>query len=214
MWAVLSDFDGTIIERDLAELALVEFAQPYWERFNDMLAEGKINVEECVARQYEMIRAKSRGEITAYLRRFATFRSGLKELLDECQARSIPFAIVSAGLDFTIKGTFKASGIPTPRLICPRSYTIPTKGFGLVFPKRKFPVSRDFKEDSVMSYKEHGYRVLYVGDGAGDANAAESADKVFTIRSSTLDRMCSARKIPHTTIESFYPITGFLATHR
>lgn len=214
MWAVLSDFDGTVAERDLAELALAEFAQPNWSRFNRLLAEGKIDVEECVARQYKMIRANSRGEIIKYLKQFTTIRPGLEDLLVQCRTQEVPFAVVSAGLDFAIKSAFRTWGISMPRLICPHTYGSPSKGFRLVFPERKFADSRDFKEDSVLNYKELGYRVLYVGDGAGDANAAESADKVFTIKSSTLDRTCQARKIPHTTTNSFIPVTKFLSTSR
>ncbi len=214
MWAVLSDFDGTIAEEDLAELALARFAEPRWERFNNLLAEGKIDVEECVARQYDMIRVKSRAEITSYLRSLTTLRHGLEELLLECESGNTPFAIVSAGLDFIIRDTFRTSDILMPRLICPRSYLIPGKGFGLVFPKRKFAISRDFKEDSVLSYKKRGYQVLYVGDGTGDTNAAAKSDRVFTIRSSMLDEMCRARRIPHTNTESFDSVTKFLATHK
>jgi HAD superfamily phosphoserine phosphatase-like hydrolase len=211
-WAILSDFDGTIVEKDVAELVLQKFAEPGWERFNVLLADGKINVEECVREEYALIRSRTRHEVTEYARQLSAFRSGFGELLQECRSRDIDFAVVSAGLDFCIRDAFHVAKLKLPRLYCPRSHFQLGKGIDLKFTKKRFPSAKDFKEDVVMAYKQRGLRVAYVGDGAGDINAAASADATFAIRSSVLDRMCRARKIRYRAIESFVPVSKFLAS--
>jgi 2-hydroxy-3-keto-5-methylthiopentenyl-1-phosphate phosphatase len=209
-WAVLADFDGTIVKDDLAELVLRKFAEPGWKRYNVLLAKGKINVEECVREEYALLRAETRREVTEYARGLGTFRPGFEDFLRGCKSRGIDFAIVSAGLDFCIRDVFRKAELRAPRLYCPRSHFQPGKGIRLTFAKNRFPEARDFKEDVVMTYKQRGLHVAYVGDGAGDIHAAESADAVFAVRSSVLDKVCRARKIRHLAIESFVPISRFL----
>jgi 2-hydroxy-3-keto-5-methylthiopentenyl-1-phosphate phosphatase len=210
MWTVLADFDGTIVEKDLAEAVLDRFADPDWKRFNRLLDEGLIGVEECVRSEYAMIRARRQSEITLYARRLSTLRPGFRNLLCLCKIKSLEFAVVSAGLDFCIEDTFRTRSIPLPRLICPESSFAPLHGIGVEFPDRKIEASRDFKEDSVLSYKRRGYRVIYVGDGTGDFHAAERADVLSTVRSSSLDKICAAKEIPHIAIRTFNEMTRYV----
>lgn len=201
--AILVDFDGTIMRDDLAELALRRFANPRWKYFNELLAEGKINVEESVTIQYAMIRANSQKEVISYLREHYHLRSGFRRLLDGQRAKRSEIVIVSAGLDFCIKDAFATLEMAMPRLICPKSRFSTRFGVQLAFPPKRFPLSKDFKEDSVKAYKRRGYEVAYVGDGAGDINAAETADAVFAIEGSTLASMCKTRRIAFTAVRSF-----------
>ena len=206
MWALLVDFDGTIVTEDIAERALSRFATPGWEKFNELLAGGEISVDECVRQEYGMIRARSEKEITDYLRSHYHLRPGFRNLIQECSSRKLEFAIVSAGLDFCIKDAFETFGITLPRLICPKSRFTPQGTIRLTFPRYRWPDSRDFKEDAVFSYKDSGFRVAYVGDGAGDVHAAEASDRVFAIEGSTLQAMCRDRGVSHRAVKTFAPI--------
>lgn len=210
MWAVISDFDGTILRNDLPELALKRFGQTGWKHFDDMLAAGRISLEECIRNQYAMISAPSRKEIAEYTDGFCEFRPGFDLLLRECRDRNIDFTIVSAGLDFCIRHAFESARLGLPRLICPKSSFVPGGGFRLVFPELRFSTSRDFKEDWVDYRKKRGYDVIFMGDGPGDFYAASRADAVFAIKGSTLDRMCTRNKIPHHAIRTFAPVNRFL----
>jgi 2-hydroxy-3-keto-5-methylthiopentenyl-1-phosphate phosphatase len=210
VWAVLTDFDGTIAEQDLAEVILARFADPEWKQYNERLSEGRLSVEESVTGQYSMIEARTQKEMVEYARSVYRLRPGFGEFLAECRSRGIPFAIVSAGLDFCIRDTFRTSGLPLPRLICPRSSFVPLKGVTLTFPRRRSAISRDFKDDAVIGYRRGGYRVVYVGDGAGDINAADRADIVFAVKGSRLERMCVGRKIPYRPMSTFRTLSSFV----
>jgi len=201
------DFDGTIVTEDIAERALSRFAAPGWMRFNGLLAEGKINVDECVRSEYGMITAHSKKEMIAYLRDHYHLRAGFRRFLQDCRFGRLEVAIVSAGLDFCIMDTFQTFGIDMPRLICPRSRLTRQGTIRLTFPRYRWPGSRDFKEDAVFSYKERGLRVAYVGDGAGDFHAAEASDRVFAIEGSALEAMCRAKGVPYRAVKTFAPVT-------
>ncbi len=211
VWTILSDFDGTILKEDAAEQVLERFAKPRWKDFNGLLAEGKINIEQSVSEQYAMIEAATKKEVLKYVRALYRPRPGLKTLLRVCKGRDAAFVVVSAGIDFCIRDAFSAMQIEMPRLICPKSTFLPRKGLRLSFPRRRYPESRDFKEDAVMYFKARGHRVAYVGDGSGDANAAERADAVFAVEQSALERLCVRRQIPYRPVKTFNPVSAFLS---
>jgi 2-hydroxy-3-keto-5-methylthiopentenyl-1-phosphate phosphatase len=207
---VVSDFDGTILKHDLALLALKKFGRTGWERFDELLSAGKITVEQCVAEQYAMIEVDRRQEITDYVDSYCRFRPGLAELLSECRQRGLGVIIVSAGLDFCIKHAFHKSGLATPKLACPKSSLVAGRGFRLSFPRRRCAEARDFKEDTVVHLKRRGNKVIFIGDGAGDFNAAVQADFLFAIKGSPLDLMCADRDVPHKPIKTLTPVVNFV----
>jgi len=214
MLSVVADFDGTLLKYDLAELALKRFGRRGWERYDELLNAGEITVEQCVARQYAMIDVRSQKQVTDYIDAFCVFRPGCGALLSECGREGVRLFVVSAGLDFCIRYAFHRSGLRMPELVCPKSSLVPRHGFGLSIPPRFHAASRDFKEDMVMHHKGQGSRVVFLGDGAGDFNAAAAADLVFAIRGSRLDTMCSDRRIPHRSVATLAPVARFVHTVR
>jgi 2-hydroxy-3-keto-5-methylthiopentenyl-1-phosphate phosphatase len=211
VWAVLSDFDGTILKNDLPRLALKRFGRAGWDRLDDMFAADEFSLEKIIRKYYSMIAAQSREEITEYIDGFCEFRPGFDLLLRKCRDANIDFTIVSVGLDFCIEHAFARTGLELPRLVCPKSSFVPGKGFTLTFPEHRFPTSRDFKEDWVDYYKSSGRSVVYIGDGMGDFHAASKADEVFAIKGSALDEMCTEREIPHHSITTFAPVNRFIS---
>lgn len=210
MFSVVADFDGTLLKEDLPCLALKKFGRRGWERYDELLTAGKITVEECIIEQYAMIDVRSRKQVLDYIKGFCQFTPGLRRLLSECMRDGLNFTVVSAGLDFCIRYAFLKSGLTPPRLVCPRSLLVPGKGFKLSFPPRHYATSRDFKEDVVMYRKKQGDRVIFIGDGAGDFNAAVRADVLFAMHGSSLDMMCAERKIPRRTVRTLVPVQKFI----
>ncbi len=96
---VLCDFDGTIITIDSAEHILRVFVEGNWQHYDEQFDRNEIGLEECVVRQFAMIRA-SEAEIINELDAHVSVRDGFARLLDYCRSREIDFAVVSAGLDF------------------------------------------------------------------------------------------------------------------
>ncbi|MFQ5872129.1 MAG: haloacid dehalogenase-like hydrolase, partial [Candidatus Geothermarchaeales archaeon] len=96
---VVSDFDGTIVEKDLPELVLKRFGEKGWERYDTLLVEGKLGLEECIKQQYGMIRAESEEQILGYIRDHCAVRPGFHELVEFSRERGVELVVASAGLD-------------------------------------------------------------------------------------------------------------------
>jgi HAD superfamily phosphoserine phosphatase-like hydrolase len=203
---IAADFDGTLLQNDLAEQVLGRFARNGWERYDALLADGKITLEECMRNQYSMIEIGSRKEVIEYVDTYCVFRPGVRRLISVCGDKGIDFVVVSAGLDFCIRYAFKRNGIQLPRLICPKSSLKRRGGLGVSFPPRSFPGSADYKESFVLSCRSAGMSVTFVGNGMGDLHAAISADEVFAIKDSTLDLMCDRRRITHKMVKNLVPV--------
>jgi 2-hydroxy-3-keto-5-methylthiopentenyl-1-phosphate phosphatase len=208
--SILCDFDGTIAEHDLAEMVLKKFGRRGWELYDELLADGKITVEECVASQYAMIDVRSHKQILDYVDDFCRIREGFEELLSKDRREGVILMIVSAGLDFCIRHAFRKSGLELPSIVCAKSELNPGHGFRLAFPGRHYEAARDFKDDVVMYRRGMGDTVVYVGDGRGDLNAAGRSDVVFAIGGSSLERLCGKRAIPHRAIRTFGPVLDFV----
>jgi 2-hydroxy-3-keto-5-methylthiopentenyl-1-phosphate phosphatase len=187
---IASDFDGTLLEYDLAEEALKRFAEGDWRRYDSLLADGRISLEECMRSQYSMIRAKSHEEIIDYIDQFCVFREGFSQLISGCASKGIEFVVVSAGLDFCIEHAFKKTGLSPKTVVCPRSQLTSGTGIKVSFPASPFQDAANYKEGLVMSYKRQGRPVAYIGNGRGDLEAAARSDFVFAIADSTLEREC------------------------
>jgi len=152
----------------------------------------------------------SERQVLDYIEGFGRFRPGTEKFLSECADSRIQFTVVSAGLDFCIRQAFHASRLELPRLVCPKSSLNASRGFLLSFPRHRIATSKDFKEDLLIRLKRQGHKVIFIGDGAGDFNAAVLADALFTITGSPLDLICADRRIPHESVRTLVPIWKFV----
>jgi 2-hydroxy-3-keto-5-methylthiopentenyl-1-phosphate phosphatase len=71
------------------------------------------------------------------------------------------------------------------------------------FPSIKNPGALDFKQDAVLEALKFHDRVIYIGDGSSDYNAARSSDHIYAVKRSRLATMCSKESLPHITFSSF-----------
>lgn len=207
--AVVTDFDGTLIENDLPFLILEKFGRKGWQHYDNLLASGKISLEECITKQYLMIQTSRKSELLKYVADLWEFRKGSLQLIDFCSKQKIPFAVVSAGLDFCIRGAFKAGNQSVPKLLVPIAKSLgKDRGFAMSFPK-KSSIS-NFKESFVLDQKRKNNFVVFIGDGIGDYPPATRADKVFTIKNSSLENLCKKNGIKHIAIENLLPVLEFV----
>jgi HAD superfamily phosphoserine phosphatase-like hydrolase len=211
--AVLCDFDGTIAKIDTAEFALRRFANGNWKKYEEQLDEGKITLEECMEREFALVKV-SKAEIVSEVGRAATLRPGFSKLVNYCEVRHIPLVIVSAGLDFVVREILRRSGWEDRLEIrVPRS-RVTSEGIRFLFPELKFDSSQNFKDDTVAYYHRLGRHVAYVGDGSPDFVAVKAADLAFTVRGSKLSTLCDKKGIPHKDIADFTDVVQGLELFR
>jgi 2-hydroxy-3-keto-5-methylthiopentenyl-1-phosphate phosphatase len=201
--AVLCDFDGTIANIDTAVFVLDRFGQGDWRALNKQYELGQITLEECLRRQFSRVVA-TQEEILDELDKAVTFRPNFEGLVRYCQKKSIPFVIVSAGLDFVINYFLRQKD--WDELV--ETYTPKTQfkanGIDFVFPKLSSQTSANFKQDQVRHYRARGKKVIYIGDGAADYAAAITADYPFAVKGSRLAKLCETQR------QSCIVITDFM----
>jgi len=200
--AVLLDFDGTITVRDSSELALRRFAQGSWEECDEMLDRGEIGLEECMRRQFSLVKATPE-EITDYLDGAVDVRDGYVSLLDVLSKKACHVGVVSAGLDFFINNLLKKTlDIVDLEITTGRAKW--KDGFvHFSFPAIQNEGALDFKQDTVIEVRKRCGSVIYIGDGSSDYNPARASDLVYAVEGSRLALLCEKESLPYRTFSTF-----------
>ncbi len=207
-WAVITDFDGTVIMSDVSLLVLRRFGLPGWKEYDRRLEAGEMQLVPSLRAQYAMVRADSKSEVLRYARRHYRLRDGFADLAESRRAKRVTLTVVSAGLDFCIEDALGRFNLEVDRLVCPRS-KFTRKGIGVAFPPSRIR-TRNFKESVVAEYQTKGIRCVYVGDGYSDFYPATRADAVFAVAGSVLERECRKNGVRFTPFASFAQISAFL----
>jgi 2-hydroxy-3-keto-5-methylthiopentenyl-1-phosphate phosphatase len=208
---VLCDFDGTAVTVDTGELVLSEFAEGDWKVFDRLYERGRITLEECVRKQFSMVRA-TESLILKRVEPLLKFRQGFDKLVSQCETSGVQLIIVSAGLDFCIQHFLKLNGwLRTVEVQCLKTVSVnPNKGIIFKRSKAMSADSTNLKDDLVRHYKKLGEKVVYVGDGLTDYTSATLAHHSFVIRGSKLARKCRSEGIACEEIGDFYPVVRLL----
>jgi 2-hydroxy-3-keto-5-methylthiopentenyl-1-phosphate phosphatase len=141
---VLCDFDGTITSIDSCEIVLNRFAKGDWESYDEQLLRGEISLEECMKKQFQMIKA-SKAMILQELENYVFFRPNFKELVNYCRIKDIPFIIVSGGLDFVVRHFLKQTELEKYVEVVAAKTKFIRDSIILEFPTKLFDNSVDFK---------------------------------------------------------------------
>lgn len=205
--AVLCDFDGTVTTIDTAEFVLARFAKGDFQAFDKLFGKGRITLEECLNKQFSMVKA-SKKEIMDELERRVVFRPNFRELAVTCKTHEVPLMIVSAGLDFVIEHFLRLNDCLNLVKVCSPNAKFSPDGISFTFPKTQDQSSINFKQDIVRHRKSQGMNVIFVGDGLADFPAAKDADEVFAIKDSRLSKLCKKTGIKCKEIIDFREVTN------
>lgn len=199
--AVLSDFDDTAAEQNVAELLLERFGHDSWRDVRNRFREGQLTLKEYQEITFRHISA-DRASMRDYVMEKANFRPYFHELCGFCQQRDIPLAIVSQGLDFYIQALLDKEGLShVPVYAVNTVFSAERLSYIYNFP---YPGREDLGNSKgvlVDRFRNQGNYVFYAGDGASDLEAAERADVVFAHR--TLAQQCRERQIPFQDFDDF-----------
>lgn len=193
---VMCDFDGTVLRIDTCEFVLDRFAEKDWRIFDRQLERGEITLEECLRRQFETVRAPMT-VILSEIDKVASVRPDFKRLVEHCRKHRLHLILASAGMDFVIRHISEREGWPeSVDIYAPRT-RITANGIRFDFPALFDKSSVNFKDDLVRHYRKQGMKVIYIGDGIADYEAAKNADFAFAIKSSKLAELLRRNSIPH-----------------
>ena len=210
---VLLDFDGTLVEENVA-IELVQRFCPDGSRIarevDEQLHRGEITLREAWERQVALLPPQRQAEMVEFARREITVREGAHDFLALMRRSRIPVTIVSGGLDFYIAPILRQHGIDLPVL----SDTLHPDGgsrWTVDHPHGHATCRRCgiCKAQCVQQAAAHGSYSVFVGDGSTDRYAAEVADIVFARR--RLEQYCERAGIPYFPFDTFAPVSDRIA---
>ena len=201
--AVLSDFDGTIVDVDTGELILKKFGEGDWQSLDIKLENEEILLEQCLIEQYRMIKVPREEILKILAGERITIRPNFTRLVEYCKKKDYEFIVTTGGIDFCIEQLLKTHGLSGALKIHAGKTVSTEQGILIDFPKLSNKQSTNFKEDLLNYYHDLEYEVAYIGDGSSDYEPAKKADLVFSVERSRLSEMCEQRKIFHIEFNDF-----------
>ena len=172
------DFDGTIIRNNLSILLRERYACGDWQKIDSDYLHGHLTVEQSNKLQFVLMDTSMPSQLKE-VRQHIELRPGFVEFVRYCQESTIPFAIVSSGLDFYIEPVLAEIGMPDLELHCGRtSFSCDGIDVSYYDPEGNV-IDRGFKKKYLTWLKKRGKNIIYLGDGLSDLEAACQADHVF-----------------------------------
>lgn len=210
---VISDFDGTVVIIDTAAFVLERFAEGEWKIFDEQLEKGEITLDECLRKQFSLVRA-SKTDILREVERATTFRPNFDNLVKYCKGQRIPVIIASAGLDFCIRHLLAEKNLDESIVLRAGKSRCTNRGIKFSsFPKLRRRDSHNFKDDLVDYYKRRAVRVVYIGDTLNDYFALRKADQRFAIEGSRLAHVCNQNHVPCEEVSDFQQVIEGIKTY-
>jgi 2-hydroxy-3-keto-5-methylthiopentenyl-1-phosphate phosphatase len=205
---VVLDFDGTLVEPNVAIILVEEFAPNGREVAHEidlLLHEGKIGLREAWQRQVALLSADRMAEMVEFARTQVPLRKGAREMLNLFRRHDVPVTVVSGGLEFYIREVLDREGIDLP-IMSDRLTVLPSGQLGVLHPF-EHPTCRlcGICKAGIVQDGAPGRRSVFIADGSTDRYGAECADIVFA-RRRLLD-YCRKVGIPAYPFEDFEPVT-------
>lgn len=209
---VYLDFDGTLVEPNVAILLVSEFVPDgarIAREIDELLHAGTITLREAWARQVALLDPHRLEEMARWSVDHTPLRPGATELVALLARHRVPTTVVSGGLDFYIHPILRRAGFDLP--VLSDRLRVNDGTFDLLHPYGH-PTCRlcgICKAQVAQPALGDPARTVFVGDGSTDRYAAEVADIVFARR--RLREYCERARVPYFSFEEFAPVTRQLA---
>jgi 2-hydroxy-3-keto-5-methylthiopentenyl-1-phosphate phosphatase len=190
---LLCDFDGTATPLSVIDELFREFADPSWQELAAAWARREISTPEGIPCAFGTVKA-TRAEMEALLDSIP-LDPALPDLIEFCQQRGYGFAIISDGLTWYIRYVLDRHGIADVPIYSNDIHFEPD-GFRFSFPwyDAQTPLRGTGKMAIIQRLQADGAKVVLIGDGQTDSEAAEVADLVYATNS--LLEYCRGQGIP------------------
>jgi 2-hydroxy-3-keto-5-methylthiopentenyl-1-phosphate phosphatase len=206
--SVVLDFDGTLVEPNVAIVLVTEFAPDgarIAHEIDILLHEGKIGLREAWQRQAALLPGDRIPEMARFVRDHVPLRRGARELLELLRQHRVPVTVVSGGLEFYIREVLDREHLDLP--ILSDHLVFDADGSGHVTHPHGHPTCRvcGICKAGVVQSVDGDHRTVFIADGSTDRYGAEVADIIFA-RRRLLD-YCRRSGLPVYPFEDFEPVT-------
>lgn len=202
--AIVSDFDGTIVTRDIGDALCMTRIPEVYKEFDAAWKSGKITLVEGQQWIWPRLRMREAGFLAA-VDEVARFRDGFERFFARAGELRLPFAIASNGFANYIERTLSRAGLAVETTYANR---LSFDGDAIA---THFPFRERFgcascgvcKGRIVDDLKAKGFRVAFMGDGGSDRCAAGRADHLFAVAGESFERWLKEKGERYTPFASF-----------
>ncbi len=207
------DFDGTISNDDVVDLALEKYADKSWKQIEQDWSAGKIGSKECLTRQVELIKATREQliELASEVNVDPHFASFLKK----AEELGVLVTIVSDGFDLFIETILKKHLSGKTQILKALPIFSNKLEYGQGSFKAVFPHyvncehgCANCKPAVIQKLSAPEDVVLFVGDGLSDRYASHHVHMTFA--KSKLLKYCEEKKLDHIAYKDFKKIEEWL----
>ena len=205
---ILSDFDGTITDKDGLYAFISTYAQGDWQKIEQDWVEGKISSKECLIEEFNLVPNLSEELIDNFINTLTIDKTFIN-FYSEIVRNNINFYIVSDGIDYFIDKIFSRYGISGIKIISNHGEFVNGK-FVITFPNDnpKCINNAGTCKCSVLSGLKNKYeKIIYIGDGVSDFCVAGKADILYA--KSRLKDFCKGKNIKCIPFDKFADIKIF-----
>lgn len=206
---IFVDFDGTMLPEDVGEHFFLRFGdRAMVMHLVERMIAGEIHAEEMYHAMAATMRGLDQEALGAFADEFSvdpTFRP----FTQWAERHGYPLLIVSDGMDFYIDRLLEKEGLSIPH----RSNTLVLDGEGGC--RIEFPWARchdrgsaNCKRNHVVLSSQDDDRIVYIGNGASDYDAARYADLVFARGS--LETHCQQENITFRRFFTFLDVKNII----
>jgi len=223
-FVVLSDWDGTITDRDSNDCVIDGLGFGYEKRraLNLEVLAGRMSFRDSFAEMLDSVNV-SFDELKAYVQKHVGMDPGFKDFYEWCLSKDIPVIIVSSGMEPNILALLATLLTPAEAeqieiIANDVEYTDPEKTgktWRIVFRHPESGYGHD-KSLAILPYRdlEHSPTLFFCGDGVSDMSAAKHADLLFTkiMANGDSDLMvyCKKEHIPHVPFKDFNDVRKYV----
>jgi len=206
---IISDFDGTITERDSLVEILDTFASPLWRRIAERITRGTLGTRIGLKKEFALCTV-TKDAFVSYLRENIRLDRTFKPFLGFCRRNGLKFIVVSGGFTLNIRTLFHQYGIRNVRYYA-NGIRFHRDTARLIFPSsdKSCTTCSHCKAPYLRRYKRKGYFTIYIGDSVTDRCPAKVADLVFAKHD--LAKYCRAKGIKYIPYDNFNRIKSHIS---
>lgn len=202
---IVSDFDGTITERDGLYTFIQKYAVSGWEKIEQDWADGKINSKECLIEEFKLVPNLSAELIENFIKTL-NIDKYFVDFYNSVEENNIDFYIVSDGIDYFIDRILNKYGLKNINIASNHGEFIDGK-FVLTFPNDNSKCKNNAgtcKCRIISNLREKYSKICYIGDGVSDYCVADKADILFA--KSRLAKYAANKGLKYTPYSNFIDI--------
>ncbi|WP_171682502.1 MtnX-like HAD-IB family phosphatase [Paenibacillus planticolens] len=180
--AVVTDFDGTLMEQDVGDelmLAMDVLTQPQVVEASRLFGAKKAGSLAWINAAYPLLEGRQE-QVDRVLER-VSLRDGAQRFIDFCEQKEVPVTVLSDGMQYYIERILSREQVKVSQVIANPINYLPDGQFqfGVQNSNEACKWCGCCKASVVKQLKEDGWQVIYIGDGSSDYYGSGFADWIF-----------------------------------